>query len=188
MTRMSQRPRSRSAYGELDAIVVQLFDDLATEDGLPRSAVSAAMRAASSQRSPRPADQRPRPASSVESRPRRDQGERLTGDEASENEPNGPAQRGGASEEFDLERLFAEESRLEEDAQSLTPEEEKFIQDAVAWLAPRPNADLLLDRIQETVWLNAVAGSGQDAVEKERGNGSAAQPTTAEEKPAQAGK
>ncbi len=187
MTRMSQRQRTRGAYGELDEIVVQLFDDLA-EDELPRSAVSGAMRAASSQRSSRPPNHRPMPASTMDSGPRRNLGERMTGKKASENEPNGPTTRGSVSEEFDIERRFSEEPRLGEDAESLTPEEEKFIQDVVAWLAPRPNADLLLDRIEEDLWLNAVAGSREGAVEKERGDDSAASPTTEEEQPTQGGK
>jgi hypothetical protein len=187
MTRMSHRQRARTAYGELDEIVVQLFDDLATEDELPRNAVSAATRAASSQRSSRPPNLRPMPPSAVDSGLKGDSGERLTNNKVSENQPNGPTPHGGGSEEFDIERRFAEESRLGEGAESLTSEEEKFIQDVVAWLEPRLNADLLLDRIEEDLWQNAIAASREDAVKKERREYPSTQPTTEDEKPTQGG-
>jgi hypothetical protein len=124
--------------------------------------------------------------STADSAPQRDLGER-PGNKASENRTSGPTPHVAAPDEFDIERLFAGESPHEEDPESLTPEEEKFIEHVVAWLAPRQNADQLLDRIEETLWLNAVAVSREDAVEKERADESASQPTTGEERPTQGG-
>jgi hypothetical protein len=158
MTKLRQSQRTREAYGELDEIVVRLFDDLASEDELPRSAVSAARRAAASGR---------------------DSGVRPAHSNNSDNPPTGPTPRVTAPGELDIERLFADKSRLYENA-AFTLEEQKFIQDTVAWLAPRANADLLLDRIEEDLWLNAVAGSREDAVDKERADESAVQRTTSE--------
>jgi hypothetical protein len=185
MTKISQRQRARAAYGELDEIVVQLFDDLATEGELPESAVPAARRAASSQPGSRRPNHRPMPASTADSAPRRDLGVRLARNAASENEPDGPAPRAAVPDQFDIERLFPDESQREDDADSLMPEEEKFIEHVVAWLAPRPNADLLLDRIEDTLWLNAAGVSRHDPAEKEHGDESAPPETAAEAKPTQ---
>jgi hypothetical protein len=188
MTKMSQRRRTRAAYGELDEIVVRLFDDLAAQDKLPESTVSAVRRAASPQPSSRRPNHRPMPASAADSAPRRDLGVRPVRNAASENEPDGPTPRPAVPDEFDIERLFADESQHDDDADSLTPEEEKFIEHVVAWLAPRQNADLLLDRIEQTLWLNAAAVSRHDPAEKEHGDESAPSETAAEVKPTLGGK
>jgi hypothetical protein len=184
MKKLSQRQRTRAAYGELDEIVVQLFDDLAAGDDLPESAVSSPMRGVSSQRSSRRPIHRSVPTSTVDSAQRFDLDARPTRNHTPQSQPNGSTPRTSVPEEFDMEPLFADESRSSDAAESLTREEEKFIEDVVSWLAPRPNAGLLLERMEENLWLNSVAALRQDAVEEGREDETVAPPTTAEEKPA----
>src|SRR5262249_5826198 len=150
MTKIRQRQSTRTAYGELDDIVVQLFDDLAGEETSLRQARSP-MRAAQRQRNPRRENDRPRTGARAETMPRHDVTRRPAQSDASTSQPDGPPPRSQASDDFDVEGLFAGESLHEENADAFSPEEEKYIRDVAQWLAPRPNADLLLDLLAETL-------------------------------------
>src|SRR5262245_51634937 len=115
MTKIRQRQSARTAYGELDDIVVQLFDDLAGEETSLRQARSAApMRAGQRQRGPRRENDRPWPGARAETMPRPDVTRRPAQSDASRSQPDGPTPRSQASDDFDVERLFAGES-LHED-------------------------------------------------------------------------
>jgi len=73
----------------------------------------------------------------------------------------------------------------EENAEALTPEEGKFIKDVAAWLAKRPNADLLLDLLAETLWQDADLAAPEAGADEKRADESVTSPTAVEEKPTQ---
>jgi hypothetical protein len=135
MKRNSQRrPDDWTALGELDEIVDRLFDDLDGTGSVARRANKALQPAAAAPHADRRAVDVP-PVDSAEamsSLPRRSAGS---------DEIDGAEEREVAS------------GAAEPDAQacSLSREEADFIAHAVDWLAPRPNAERLLERIRSSL-------------------------------------
>src|SRR5262245_11482120 len=109
MSKIRQRQWARTAYGELDEIVVQLFDDLAGEQTSLRRAHPAPMRASQAQRNPRRETDRPSSAARTETAPRYDVGRTPAQSNASKGQPDDPTPRSRASDDFDVEQLFANE-------------------------------------------------------------------------------
>jgi hypothetical protein len=132
MKRSSQRrPDDWAALGELDAIVDRLFDDLDSAGPTVRRADRAMGPAAAASRAGR----------------RTADGPPTDSDEAMSSLPRSPA----VSEDVDkiAEREAAsDEAEPATQARPLAPEEADFIAHAVDWLAPRSNAELLLERIR----------------------------------------
>jgi len=135
MKRNSQRrPDDWAALGELDEIVDRLFDDLDSPGSAARRADRALQPAAAAARAGRRAFDGPTADSA----------------EAVSSLPRLPA----VSDEVDkAEEPEVASSEAEPGTQAcpLSPEEADFITHAVNWLAPRPNAGPLLDRIRSSL-------------------------------------
>jgi hypothetical protein len=127
------RPRNRAALGELDEIVDRLFDDLdRVGPGIRRAARATEPVAAT------PRDGRRIPDGPAAESPKAD----LSSPPAPSQTPSEPEERTSASEEA--------ASVLQE--HPLPPEDADFVARAVAWLACRPHADLLLDRVRSNLF------------------------------------
>jgi hypothetical protein len=85
-------------------------------------------------------------------------------------------------------QIAIREPLYQDETASLTPEEEKFVNHIAAWLAPRPNADLLLERIWEVLRRREAAVPPHNAVEIDGGDGSARSPATVKGKSSATGK
>jgi hypothetical protein len=135
MIRSTQlRPRNWAALGELDEIVDRLFDDLdRVGPGIRGAGKGTEPVAATPRDGRRTADglSAESPEASTD----------LSRPPVPSEAPGGPEERASTPEEA--------ASALQ--ARPLPPEDADFVARTVAWLACRPNADLLLERIRSTL-------------------------------------
>jgi hypothetical protein len=185
MTHIRPKQWNRLAFGELDEIVAQLFDDFASGDALIRKT--------------EPVAKRNGPAPSNLHR-EIDRSEQVSTEETARSPTDGMAGRSpkniphksqifDSSSVADHEERFTDETWYEGQSASLTltPEEELFVKHTAAWLAPRPNADLLLERILEVARHQEAGVPPPNGVEIE-GGGSERSSEAVRAKPASAAK
>jgi hypothetical protein len=188
MTQTRPRQWNRSAFGELDEIVVQLFDDLANGKARLRRAAPVAKKNGPAQPNlDREIDRSVQVPTTEAARSSTEAaGSRPPKNVVSESQFDSLARDTVA----DDEELFTDELWYQDESASLalTPEEEQFVKDAAAWLAPRPNADLLLERMCEVVLHQDAAVPPLNGVEIDACDGSDRSSEAVRAKPATAAK
>jgi hypothetical protein len=139
---------SRTALGELDEIVIQLFDDLDGESLAAQMAKPATEFRAAAPHSPRrTADQRsaePSGAELDEAEARESVVEDMPSQQLLE-----PDDESGTAQSESLSQATRPEAGIE---LSVPSDDQDFIERAVTWLAKRPNAEHLLEQI----WLSVI--------------------------------
>jgi hypothetical protein len=186
MTKTKQRQRGRAPDAELDEIVVQLFDDLAKEEPSLKDVRPPAARS----------DHGPRNRRGESDKVQRNGAFENGVDQGSQTEVpeqdllQTPPRSRTAPDEEGRQSIPPPHSQQDDDAdiKSLTAEEAKFVKHAVSWMAPRPNAELLLRVLQTSLRRSKEANRREKANGKEESDMPMASPVMAEGKPVPSGK